>query len=123
LHIYHRLPVELFADIYELANYESLFSFKYIGALDLESPIIALHSPVSDLLISVKPKHHTIGSDPKHGFSVEVPVHARYGALSLKSTYAHHRQELSIPDAFWECPVSTEGERLLNLRLFSPLSS
>ncbi|KAF9074464.1 PIG-X [Rhodocollybia butyracea] len=98
LHLYYKFPVLVFVDSYELANYQSSYSFQHHGDANLELPAVAMGPNGTSLLLtldSVKPQ-----------LEVQVPLHLRYGKISHSDTKTHRTAEMAWPDVFLACSSS-----------------
>lgn len=116
LHLYLTLPAELFADPYELAHRHASYTFERFGGGDLEAPVFAPSaSGPSALLLDVNiPKGadnmdqdqgggEGVGEGDGNVFSIEVPLHARYGVPKSGGELVNEVM-LPPPVVFWACP-------------------
>lgn len=110
LHLYFTLPAQLFVDPYELANRRASYSFERFGGGNLEAPASAPGaSGPSALLLDVNipervdNKVQDQGDGDGNVFSIEVPLHARYGTPKRGDGLI---DEIMFPPpvAFWACP-------------------
>jgi hypothetical protein len=98
LYVLYDLPPHVFVDPYELANYRDSYTFQLSGTRNLELPVIALHSPGSNLLLNV-----SLGSMSESGdVSVDVPLHLRYGK---PGSLDYHQERIPSPTAYIACPA------------------
>ena len=110
LHLYLTLPAELFADPYELAHRRASYTFERLGGGDLEAPVFApaAGGPSALLLdVNIPEGVDNMGQDQDQGdgtaFSIEVPLHARYGVPKSGGELVNEVM-FPPPVAFWACP-------------------
>ena len=105
LHLYLTLPAELFADPNELAHRHASYAFERLGGGDLEAPVFApAASGPSALLLDVNiPEGQDQDQGDDNVFSIEVPLHARYGVPKSGGELIDEVM-LPPPVAFWACP-------------------
>ncbi|KAF8502383.1 PIG-X [Russula emetica] len=115
LHLYLTLPAQLFADPNELAHRHASYTFERFGGGNLEAPVFApAASGPSALLLDVNiPEGVVDNVDQDEGgdgneFSIEVPLHARYG-VPKKGGELIDEVMLPPPVAFWTCPQEKES--------------
>jgi hypothetical protein len=110
LYLYLTLLAELFADPYELAHRHASYAFERFGGGNSEAPVFApAASGPSVLLLDVNIPEgvDNMDQDQDQGngnvFSIEVPLHARYGVPKSGGELIH---EVMLPPqvAFWACP-------------------
>ncbi|CCM05331.1 uncharacterized protein FIBRA_07545 [Fibroporia radiculosa] len=100
LHIVHVLPPDVYADQYELALRPG-YASSLRGTSDLERPVAAVDKNGSVLLIDVE-----IVEDTRYEYTVDIPLHARYGHPAEESGRPYHTIILPPPLGFWACPTS-----------------
>ena len=115
LHLYLTLPAQLFADPYELAHRHASYKFERFGGGNLEAPVFApAASGPSALLLDVNIPEGVDNVDQDQGqvdgnvFSIEVPLHARYGVPKSGGDLIDEVM-LPPPVAFWACPQERAG--------------
>src|SRR5258708_37781255 len=108
LHLYLTLPAQLFADPHELAHRRTSYTFERFGGGNLEAPVFvpAAGGP-SALLLDVNIPEGMNTKDQSQGdghvFSIEVPLHARYGVPKSGGELIDE-VVLPPPVGFWSCP-------------------
>ena len=111
LHLYFTLPAQLFVDPYELAHRQASYTFERFGGGNLEAPVFApaAGGPSTLLLDLIIPESvDKVDKGDGNVFSVEVPLHARYGAPQSGGELMD-KVVLPPPAAFWACPQSASG--------------
>lgn len=129
LHLYLTLPAELFADPYELAHRHASYTFERFGGGDLEAPVFApAAGGPSTLLLDVNVPEGVDYKDRDQDqgdgnvFSIEVPLHARYG---VPKSGGELMNEVMFPPpvAFWACPKENASGSGGTTVIFYDLSS
>ncbi|KZT20251.1 hypothetical protein NEOLEDRAFT_1101055 [Neolentinus lepideus HHB14362 ss-1] len=118
LHITHAFPPDVFVDPYELVDqHADDYAFNLTGLVDVELPVSAVPPEGQTLSLRlIYPKDQKVGSQ----ISVQVPIHARYGA---PSETRYHDIILSSPHVVWHCP-GIQGSTDTNTETISiPLST
>jgi len=90
-------------DLYELHNYNHLYSFKHWGTSNLELPLAALPRTGSALLLTVKP----ITRDRGAKVEISVPLHGRYGDVASSNSPSYQSVQVPSPEGFFACPSSS----------------
>lgn len=111
LHLYFDLPAQLFADPYELEHRRGSYTFERFNAGNLEAPVFAPGAGgPSGLLLDVRVPEVGEGESREDDdiLSVEVPLHARYGAPRRDGELIDE-VVLPPPEAFWACARSDSG--------------
>ncbi|KAF8482791.1 PIG-X [Russula ochroleuca] len=106
LHLYFTLPAQLFADPYELAHRRASYTFERFGGGNLEAPVFApaANRPSALLLDMIIPEGvDKMDQGSGNVFSIEVPLHARYG-VPKSGGELMDEVVLLPPTAFWACP-------------------
>lgn len=106
LHLHFRLPAQLFVDPYELAHRQASYTFERFGGGNLEAPVFApaAGGPSTLLLDLIIPESvDNVDQGDDNVFSVEVPLHARYG-VPKSGGELMDEVVLPPPTAFWACP-------------------
>ena len=106
LHLHFRLPAQLFVDPYELAHRQASYTFERFGGGNLEAPVFApaAGGPSTLLLDLIIPESvDNVDQGDGNVFSVEVPLHARYG-VPKSGGELMDKVVLPPPTAFWACP-------------------
>ncbi|PCH38787.1 hypothetical protein WOLCODRAFT_149727 [Wolfiporia cocos MD-104 SS10] len=98
LHLVHVLPRDVYADPYELSQRPG-YAASLNAPVDLELPVAAV-APADTILTLEVTAPPFRGA---HAVSVDVPLHARYGAPAA-SQPGYHTIALPSPRAFWACP-------------------
>jgi hypothetical protein len=80
-----------------LANYAAFYSFKSSGTTNLELPVTAVSAEGSAILL--KSNVPDISTSGKASVIIDLPLHARYGALDQPAAI-----EVADPICFWVCP-------------------
>ena len=120
LHLQFTLPAQLFVDPYELAHRRASYTFERFGGGNLEAPVFApAASGPTKLLLDLIIPEGVCNTDQSDGnmFSVEVPMHARYG-VPKNGGELMDEVVLPPPAAYWSCPQSSGGMPLT----FHPLN-
>ncbi|EJF62513.1 hypothetical protein DICSQDRAFT_57442 [Dichomitus squalens LYAD-421 SS1] len=99
-HLLLELDPHVYADQYELAQRPEYTSLVW-GDADLERPVSAVHPNGSVLLVTTH-KHVTLRAQATN-FTVDVPLHARYGRPTETSGAAFHPITLKHPIGFFAC--------------------
>ncbi|KAH9986006.1 PIG-X [Russula compacta] len=110
LHLYFTLPVQLFADPYELAHRRASYTFERFGGGNLEAPVFTpgAGGPSGLLLDLAIPEG--VGGDDGGVLSVDVPLHARYGVPKQRGAgELIDEVVLPPPEAFWVCPEQQQA--------------
>lgn len=95
----YTFPQNIIIDRHELVDRR--LSFEFWGESNLELPVFALDQTANSLLlINATPTDARLKQ-----VTVDIPVHARYGAPGMAQTFV---QSITIPSptSFWACPLS-----------------
>ncbi|KAL0581006.1 hypothetical protein V5O48_001000 [Marasmius crinis-equi] len=98
LHLLFTLPPLAFVDPYELeTSYADQYAFHLIGHRGLELPVMAVDQVSSHLLLDMK-----IVEDARTTLEIPLPIHFRYGELSVSDVY--EQVDIPWPKGFAACP-------------------
>ncbi|KAJ3818725.1 PIG-X [Lentinula raphanica] len=119
LHLYYNLPLLVFVDPYELANYQHLYTFQHYGNANLELPVAAMDSNGTSLILKLNPKLVSLDSsgsqvDVK---DIKVPTHLRYGEIS--DSTSHRSAEMAWPELFLSCGLDVSAPDSMSLTSYN----
>ena len=99
-HLLLDLDPHLYVDQYEIVQRPGYTSLLW-GATDLERPVSAVGSGSSVLLLTADKSLMT--REHATNFTLDIPLHARYGRPALTTRAAIHHVDLQHPIGFFAC--------------------
>ncbi|KAM5535587.1 hypothetical protein V8D89_010754 [Ganoderma adspersum] len=103
-HLLYDLDPHVYADQYELAQRPGYTSLLW-GTSDLERPVSAVDPKGTVLLITAGNIHITLKQSSN--FTLDVPLHARYGRPAQLLDTTFHHIDLNRPVGFFACDLDT----------------
>ncbi|KAJ3752571.1 PIG-X [Lentinula raphanica] len=118
LHLYYNLPLLVFGDPYELANYQHLYTFQHYGNANLELPVAAMGSNGTSLILKLNPKLVSLGPHSQVDVKdIKVPTHLRYGEIS--DSTSHRSAEMAWPELFLSCGLDVPTPDSMSLTSYN----
>lgn len=106
-YLLYDLDPHVYADQYELAQRPGYTSLLW-GTSDLERPVSAVDQKGTVLLITADNIH--VARKEMFNFTLDVPLHARYGRPTQFLDTSFHHIDLTRPIGFFACNLHSESE-------------